>query len=498
MNNETNVMGTLPETAPVERSAESSLQQRRAQKAAQPKPQPTQAQPQQAPLGLDARTEAVLRRLVRREADGAVKRLLARHRPQDIAAAMEHLTWQEQRKLYRSIDDKDYAATLLTYLSEGSIREITRDMSEEAVVDLLERVEPDDATDIVGNLDYSLRAKVIGELQDDPTGEEVKTLLAWPKESAGGIMSTTVFTRPVGSSCGAAIAELQANHEQFEAIYYVYVTDERDQLVGVCSLRNLLTHSPRTSLDQVMTKDPITVSPTTDQEEVARIVARYDLVAVPVIDEKRRILGIVTVDDVVDVIREEAAEDMMLMAGVSDPYRERSLLRQAAYRAGWLFATIAGGILASEIVGLYQDTLRAMAVLAGFVPVIMGSGGNVGIQSATLAVRGLATGKVQVGGALSFIVREARVGLLLGVIFALVLGIYGIARYPSEPVVALSVSTSVLCAMSLATLVGASLPLGLQRMGADPAVATGPFVTTGVDVISITVYLSIAKLLLGL
>jgi magnesium transporter len=448
--------------------------------------------------GLDARTEALLRRLVRREAEGAVKRLLARYRPQDIAAAMEHLTWQEQRKLYRSIDDKDYAAAVLTHLHEAAQSEVTRDMSEEAVVDLLERVEPDDATDIVGNLDEGLREKVVEELGDDATGEEVKTLLAWPRESAGGIMSNMVFTRKMGTTCGQAIAELQANHEQFEAIYYVYVVDERDQLQGVCSLRNLLTHAPRTLLEKVMAREPISVSPTTDQEEVARIVARYDLVAVPVVDERRRILGIVTVDDVVDVIREEAAEDMMLMAGVSDPYRERSLLRQAAYRAGWLGATVVGGILASEIVGLYEHTLTSMAILAGFVPVILGSGGNVGIQSATLAVRELATGRVQVGGATQFVLREARIGLLLGLVFSVVLGGYALVRYSDEPMLGLSVATSVLCAMSLATLVGAALPLALQRGGIDPAIATGPFVTTGVDIISITVYLSIAKLLLGL
>jgi magnesium transporter len=448
--------------------------------------------------GLDARTEALLRRLVRREAEGAVKRLLARYRPQDIAAAMEHLTWQEQRRLYRSIDDKDYAAAVLTHLHEAAQNEVTRDMSEEAVVDLLERVEPDDATDILGNLDEGLREKVIEELEDDPTGEEVKTLLAWPRESAGGIMSTTVFTRKVGTTCGQAIAELQATHEQFEAIYYLYVVDDKDQLQGVCSLRNLLTHAPRTPLEKVMAREPIAVAPTTDQEEVARIVARYDLVAVPVVDERRRILGIVTVDDVVDVIREEAAEDMMLMAGVSDPYRERSVLRQAAYRAGWLCATVVGGILAAEIVGLYEHTLQSRAVLAGFVPVIMGTGGNVGIQSATLAVRELATGRVAVGGTLQFVTREVWIGLLLGTLFALVLGSYGLARYSSEPMLGVSVAASVFCAMSLATLIGSSIPLGLQRVGIDPAIATGPFVTTGVDVLSIVVYLSIAKLLLGL
>ncbi|MEQ1565999.1 MAG: magnesium transporter [Myxococcota bacterium] len=447
--------------------------------------------------GVDARTEALLRRLVRREAGTAVKKLLARYRPQDIAAAMEHLTFAEQRQLYRSIDDKELAAALLTHLSSAAVREVTRDMSQDAVVDLLERIEPDDATDIVADLPAPLREKVIEELEDDRTGEEVRTLLAWPRESAGGRMSTQVFKVPSGSTCGQAIAEVQDKHEQFGAIYYVYVVDPLDRLLGVASLRNLLTHAPRIPVDRVMTRDPIAVQPDQDQEEVARIVARYDLVAVPVIDDGRRLLGIVTVDDVVDVIREEAAEDMMLMAGVSDPLRDRSVWRQAAYRAGWLFATVVGGLVASEIVGAFSDVLRKTALLAGFVPVIMGSGGNAGIQSATLAVRGLATGKVQVGGAVRFVLGEARIGVLLGTWFAVVLGAFGWLRHPEQPLVALSVAVSVACAMVLATLVGASLPVALQRSGVDPAIATGPFVTTGVDVISILIYLNVARWLLG-
>lgn len=454
--------------------------------------------PSSAPQGIDARTEALLRRLVRREAEGAVRKLLARYRPEDIAAAMEHLTWQEQRRVYRSIGDKDFAAAVLTSLPDSVQRELTRDMSEEAVVDLLDRIEPDDATDIVNLLPQALRAKVIEELEDDPTGDDVTNLLLWPPESAGGIMSSQVFKMPLGSTCGQAIAELQAKHEQFEAIYYVYVIDERERLLGVTSLRNLLTHAPRTPLDKIMAREPIAVQPTTDQEEVARIVARYDLVAVPVIDADRRLLGIVTVDDVVDVIREEAAEDMMLLVGVSDPFRERSLLRQAAYRAGWLLATAIGGICASEIVGAHEELLTTVAVLAGFIPVIMGSGGNVGIQSATLAVRGIATGNVQVGGAWRFVRREVQVGTMLGTLFAVVLGAYGYVRYPTDPMLGVSVATSVFSAMILATLVGASLPILLSRAGIDPAVATGPFVTTGVDVISISIYLSIAQLLLGL
>lgn len=447
---------------------------------------------------LHARTEALLRRLVRRDAAGALRKLLRRFLPQDVAAAMEHLTYSEQRRLYQCIEDRDFAAEVLAHLSNTSTREVTKHMSEDAVVQLLERMDPDDATDIVGVLDDELRIRVLDELSDDETGEEVRALLAWPPQTAGGIMSTQAFIMPGTSSCGQAIAALQAQHENLESIYYVYVVDPSSRLVGVTSLRSLLTHPPKTGLTSIMVSDPISVGPSQDQEEVARIVARYDLLAVPVVDSERRILGIVTVDDVVDVIRDEAAEDMMLMAGVSDPEQEQSIVRQSAFRAGWLLATIAGGILASEIIGLYETTLASMAILAGFIPVIMGMGGNVGIQSATLAVRGLATGQVQIGGLWTFLFREARVGLMLGVIYAVLLGLYGLVRFPDQRMIGVSLASSIFLAIFSAGVIGAVLPVGFQRAGADPAIATGPFVTTLVDLLGIVIYFNVARMLLGL
>ena len=379
-----------------------------------------------------AKTEALLRRLVRRDASGALRKLLPGMAPADVAAAMERFTASEQRRLYGIILDRDYAAEVLAYLSDRTTREVTKEMSEDAVIELLERMEPDDATDIVGALDDELRMRVIAELRDDETGEEVRALLAWPPETAGGIMSPQVFVMPESATCGQAIASLQSQHEELESIYYVYVVDPRQHLVGVTSLRSLLTHPPKTRLTDIMTRDPISVGPKQDQEEVARIVARYDLLAVPVVDADRHILGLVMVDDVVDVIRDEAAEDMMLMAGVSGPERPQSILRQGSSRAGWLLATIGGGILAAEIIGLYEATLESMAVLAGFIPVIMGMGGNVGIQSATLAVRGLATGTIQLGRVWSFLWQEVRVGLLLGLLYAILLGLYGYVRFPAD------------------------------------------------------------------
>jgi magnesium transporter len=446
---------------------------------------------------LNARTEALLRRLVRRDAKSALRKVLARTRPQDIAAGMTHLTWAEQRRLYLAIDDLEVAAEVLSYLPDESSREVTKDMTEAKVVELLERMEPDDATDIVGVLPDDLRMRVLGALSDDETGEEVRELLAWPPETAGGIMSPQVFRMADTATCGQAIAALQTQHEDLEQVYYVYVVDAQQRLVGVTSLRSLLTHSPRTKLVDLMVDEVITVEPSEDQEEVARYVARYDLLAVPVVDAQRRILGIVTVDDVVDVIREEAAEDMMLMAGVGDA-PHKGVLAQSWHRAGWLLATIGGGIVAAEVIGMYEATLMKVAVLAGFIPVIMGMGGNVGIQSATLAVRGLATGSVQIGGVGAFLWQEARVGLLLGLFYATLLGVYGLVRYPDTPLIGLSVASSIFLAIGSAGVIGALLPVAFDRTGVDPAIATGPFVTTLVDLFGILIYFNVARALLGL
>ena len=440
--------------------------------------------------------DALLRRLVRRDAEGAILKVLQASRPQDIAAAMEHLTWAEQRRLYRWIPDRDYAAEVLGYLSDVSSREITREMTEEQLVDLIDRMEPDDATDIVAVLSEDVQQRVLDELRDEDTSEVVVDLLEYPSDSAGGIMSPRVFEMSSRVTCGQAISALQNRSAELESIHYVYVLDDQRRLVGVTSLRSLLTSKPSTPIAQIMTREIIAVEPEEDQEEVAKFVARYDLLAIPVVDAERHLLGMVTVDDVVDVIRAEFDEDMMLMAGVQGSLQEQSLARQGARRAGWLLATLFGGILAAELIGLFEETLLRVAVLAGFIPVIMGMGGNVGIQSATLAVRGLATGSVQVLGAVRFVWTEARVGLLIGALYAALLGLYGLARFP--PIIAASLASSIFLAIAAASVLGAGVPLALNRAGVDPAIATGPFVTTLVDLLGIVIYFLVAQTLLGL
>lgn len=441
---------------------------------------------------LNARTEALLRRLVRREAGDGVRKLLEKTRAEDLAAAIEHLTWAEQKRLVRLIEDRDYAAEVIAQLDEQVARAILMNADEEYMVDILDRMELDDATDVVESFPEELRQRVIHQLEEPD--EAMMGLLDWPSDTAGGLMNPDVFSMVQTATCGESIAALQGR-EDLELIHYLYCVDASGRLVGVTNLRALLTHPPSTPLVKIMSQDVIQVSPETDQEEVARFVERYDLLAVPVVGERGRILGVVTVDDVLDVIREEAAEDMLLMAGMSDG-AGAGALTQALKRAGWLMATTIGGILMAEIIGGFEDTLAKVAVLAGFIPVIMGMGGNVGIQSATVAVRGLATGEIRLGGVLRFMSREGQVGILLGIIFAVLLGLYGSVRFGFG--IGAAVASSVALSIAAAAAIGGAIPVALDRMGADPAIATGPFVTTAVDILAILIYFNISRILLGL
>jgi magnesium transporter len=281
-------------------------------------------------------------------------------------------------------------------------------------------------------------------------------------------------------------------------IFYLYVENDSGQLVGVASLRALLTNPPSTKISDFMITEVITVDPETDQEDVARIVSRYDMLAVPVVDEGRRLLGIVTIDDVVDVIQDEAMEDMLLMAGMHEEVDPTggSVFRAARQRATWLFLTLLGGIAMAEVIGTFEEPMQQLPVLAGFIPVMMGMGGNVGVQAATIAVQNIATGHANVSGPLKMASHEMRVGLVMGIGFALVLGAY--TWYTGGPALAQAVSTSIVMTVTVAASFGMMVPFTFHRLGVDPAIATGPFVTTGIDVVAILIYFATCKAMLGL
>jgi magnesium transporter len=284
-----------------------------------------------------------------------------------------------------------------------------------------------------------------------------------------------------------------------EMVFYLYITNEDNSLVGVASLRALATTPANTMLKDIMVKRVHSVRPETDQEDVAQIVAQYNYLAVPVVDGDNYLLGIVTVDDVVDVIREEATEDFLQMAGAG---KDREILLKSSWenakvRLPWLFASWMGGIVAASVIGAYEHMLENIIALAAFIPIIIGMGGNIGTQSSTIIVRGMATGRIEIGNELRIFFKELRVGLLLGVLYGIMLGIFANFKFiDTDPMLGLVVGLSVFCSMLIAVVVGSFTPLVLRKLDIDPAVATGPFVTTSIDMLGVLFYFVIAGLLL--
>lgn len=443
---------------------------------------------------LGQRVDAI-RRLARRGHPGPLAKVVAKARPEDIAAVIEHLTASEQRFVFNQVRDDDVAATVLASLHGDDFLHLVTEAAPERLAALLTHLQADDQTDLLERLPDAQREAVLAKMQGEER-EEVEELLGYAPDTAGGIMSPLAFRLRDTLTCRDAIASVQEASDH-ELIYYAYIENEDGQLVGVTSLRNLLTHPPSTKLAEIMASDVISVRPQTDQEEVARIAGRYDLLAVPVVDERQVLLGIVTVDDVLDVIKEEAAEDMLLMAGVREPEQESQGGRfgVAARRLPWLMVTLLGGLLISELIRYFDPLLKSDLVLAGFIPIVMGMEGNVGIQSATVTVRGIATGRIDAGVGRA-VWGEASNGLLLGIVFALMIGGYCWVRY-GEIDLAASVAVAVVTGMTSASFVGTLVPLTLRRLGIDPAIATGPFVTTAMDGLGLTIYLTVAAMLLN-
>jgi magnesium transporter len=443
---------------------------------------------------LNKRVDAI-RRLARRGAMQALAKVVATTRAEDLAAAMGHLARNEQRLVFQQVRVEGTAANLLVRVGEDDFRALTAELPVDRLVRLFSEMEADDQTDLIELLPDDKREAVLARLHGEER-EQMEELLGYPRDSAGGIMSPLAFRLREDVTCRDAIASVQEASDH-ELVYYVYVESESGQLVGVTSLRNLLTHPPSTRLSDIMTTDLIAVEAHTDQEEVARIAGRYDLLAVPVVDDHRHLLGIVTVDDVIDVIREEAAEDMLLMAGVGEESPDGASGNRfaiAGRRLPWLLVTLVGGLVISEIMGRFDGMLKIQVVLAAFIPMLTGMSGNVGIQSATLTVRNIAIGRLDTGVA-GRVAGEALTGFLLGLVFSTLIATYSMIRY-GDVHTALAIGIALTCNTTTAALMGSLVPLTLRRAGVDPAIATGPFVTTGMDVVGVTIYLTIASLLL--
>ena len=393
--------------------------------------------------------------------------------------------------------DNEHTIEFLIELDDTLIEKLLNVENPERIAGLIQNASTNDQSYILGTLEEE-QAQFVIDLLKTEEQEVLEEIMGYPDDSAGTMMATDIFTLYQHTSCGEALRTLQ-DQKDAEMVFYLYITDEDDSLVGVASLRALATTPPNTLLKDIMVKRVHSVRPETDQEDVAQIVAQYNYLAVPVIDGDNHLLGIVTVDDVVDVIREEATEDFLQMAGAG---KDREILLKSSWenaqaRLPWLFASWIGGIIAASIIGAFEHMLESIIALAAFIPVIIGMGGNIGTQSSTIIVRGMATGRIEIGNEFKILLKEIRVGLILGGLYGLMLGLFANFRFMgTDPMLGIVVGLSICSAMLLAVAVGTLTPLILRKLDIDPAVATGPFVTTSIDILGVLLYFIIAGLLL--
>lgn len=436
------------------------------------------------------------RRLLRRHAKTNIVKLIEKTHPADMALIFRYFNDLEQDTIFAMMKPSEKTVEFLNELDEAITIRIVEDEDPARIAAILEEASSNEQAYLMGLVEKSYATSVIGLFKAEEQ-EELEEMMAYPEDSAGILMYTDVFTLHEETRAREAIAALQ-DQEEAEMVFYLYAIDNEGALTGVISLRDLVTTSGDTMLKDIMTKKVHAVRPETDQEEVARIVSQYNFLAVPVIDSDEKLLGIVTVDDVVDVIREEATEDFLKMVGAGED-REillKSSWENARIRLPWLFASWVGGIFAAFIIGVFDNVLQNTLALAAFIPVIIGMGGNIGTQSSTIIVRGLATGRVGFENSAKILFKEIRVGLILGILYGILLGLFAIFRFLDiSPVLGLVVGLSICASMIIAATIGSLVPLILNRFDIDPAVATGPFVTTAIDILGVTLYFLIAATL---
>ena len=439
-----------------------------------------------------------IKRLLRRDATPHLRKIVNKTHAADLSVVFHSLSIPNQHKLFDMIEETEQKSALFSELDEDAFLALNEGIELDDVVEIFEHMPTDDVADLIGRLPDEMSDAIIKRMKKE-SSEEVEGLLHYGDDTAGGIMVPDFIALREDSTAKEAIESLQKEHLDVEMPFYLYAIDEYGKLVGVSSLRQLVVVPPESPLKDFMATDVFSVQTSMDQEEVAKIVARYDILAVPVVNETNQLVGIVTVDDVIDIFREEATEDILKMAGVSgDEFIEtQSVARSTRIRLPWLFASCIGGIIAFFIIGHFEGSLRKLAYLAAFIPIIMGMGGNIGTQTSTIVVRGLATGRLNIRDTWSVVFKELAIGFILGMVYGFLIGMVAQLRY-STIQVAISVGLAVISSMSVAALVGSLVPMGFARINIDPAVATGPFVTTAIDIISVYFYFEIATTLLGI
>ncbi len=440
------------------------------------------------------------------EGPEAVREAVSEFHAEDIAELLEDLSAREAVALVRALPAES-AADVVERLSAHRQVLVFNAIDTTRAVELLREMDPDDRVDLLQELDEPDAAALLAALErkEPEAAEEVRELDKWEPETAGGIMTSEFVSVLPETKVWEAIeaARNLAHQDEAETLYYLYVCNPQGELLGVVSLRDLILSEPGNALEEIMTNNPFYVSPHDDQEKVAHEIARYDLAALPVVDEHLGMLGVVTVDDVVDVVIEEATEDAQKMGGVlplEDSYFQTGWAEFVWKRGSWLVLLFAAQLLTATVIRNNQNILQSTLELVVFIPLIIASGGNAGSQSSTLIIRAMALGELGPKDWARVLSRELLIGVSLGV----TLGVMGFARgwIAGETVAPIKIATaiglSILAIVTMSTIIGSILPLLIKRVGLDPAVSSTPFIASIVDVLGLLVYFSVAHTVLNL
>lgn len=425
---------------------------------------------------------------------GSIRDLINPLHPADIADILENLLVEDAKFVYETLDEEK-AAEALMELDDDYRQEFLRLFSSLEIAEQVDLLNTDDAADLLGELEDSDVKEVIAQIEDQEHASEIIELLRYDEDSAGGLMQTEYIVAKENWPVRRCVIEMRKQAEEVEKVYSIYVIDDEDRLLGILSLRRLLFAEPTTLIREMFKKDRIHSVRTDDsKEKVAEIMERYDLIAVPVVDPLNRLVGRITIDDVVDVIRERAEKDFQMASGISENVESNSsILKNTRSRLPWILIGLAGGVMSSQIIKGYENTLSIIPSLAFFIPLIASTAGNIGVQSSAIVVQGLASNDFQMKGILTRVGKEAVVGMIVGIICALVIFLVGYI-FADETKLALTLAISLFIVALFSAMLGTFIPLALDRLKIDPALATGPFITTANDIIGLSIYFVIAYL----
>ncbi|PTX59245.1 magnesium transporter [Kordia periserrulae] len=414
----------------------------------------------------------------------------------DVAEIIDDLNLEEATYIIKLLDSEK-TSDILTELNEDVREKILENLSAKEIAEEIDELDTDDAADIISELPDERRQEVISELEDREHAKEIVELLRYDENSAGGLMAKELVWVNENWNVMTCVREMRKQAEEVTRVHSIYVVDDDDILKGRLSLKDLLTTSTRTPIKEIYIPKVDYVNVHDKAEDVAKVMSKYDLEAIPVVDEMQRLVGRITIDDIVDVIREEAEKDYQLAAGITkDVEADDSIWQLTRARLPWLFLGLVGGIGAAAIMEGFEEMISKYAILFFFTPLIAAMAGNVGVQSSAIIVQGLANDDIR-GSINNRLWKEMLLAFLNGLVLAIIL-FFVVWIWKENPIEALAISASLIVVIVVAGIIGTFIPLFLNKRGIDPAIATGPFITTSNDIFGILIYFLIAKLIIGI